>query len=44
MLIGWFDRKLNRDNRSNVDRAFRGALVVFIIVILSAIVGWERLG
>ncbi len=40
MLIGWFDRKLNRDNRSNVDRAFRGALVVFIIVILSAIVGW----
>ena len=26
--IGFFDRKLNRETRSQVDRAFRGALVV----------------
>jgi len=39
-LIQWFDDKLNRDNRSNIDRALRGAMVVVVIVILSAIIGW----
>ena len=39
-LVDWFDRKLNRENRSAVDRAFRGAMVVFIIVSLTATVGW----
>lgn len=40
MLISWFDCKLNRDNRPAVDRAFRGALVVIIILSLAAMVGW----
>ena len=39
-LISWFDRKLNRENRSSVDRAFRGGLVVLIIVSLSVMIGW----
>jgi len=39
-LIQCFDDKLNRDNRSNVDRAFRGALVVVVIVVLSTLIGW----
>lgn len=39
-LIDWFDRKLNREDRSNMDRAIRGALVVVIIVVLCAIIGW----
>jgi adenosylcobinamide-phosphate synthase len=39
-LIDWFDRKLNRENRTAVDRAFRGALVVLIVAGLSGTVGW----
>ena len=39
-LIDWFDRKLNRENRTAVDRAFRGALVVIIVAGLSGTVGW----
>ena len=39
-LIDWFDRKLNRENRTNVDRAFRGALVVVVVTGLAAGVGW----
>jgi len=39
-LIGWFDSKLNRDNRSQVDRSIRGALTVVIIVTLAGAVGW----
>ncbi|MBT3304904.1 MAG: cobalamin biosynthesis protein CobD [Alphaproteobacteria bacterium] len=38
--IGWFDRKLNREQRSNVDRAIRGALVVAILVCLAGAIGW----
>ena len=39
-LVDWFDRKLNRKNRSEVDRAFRGALVVGLISGLSGSIGW----
>lgn len=39
-LIGWFDRKLNRESRSQVDRAMRGALVVMIMVGLAGSIGW----
>ena len=39
-LIGWLDRKLNREERSQVDRATRGALVVCVVVSLCAGVGW----
>ncbi len=39
-LINFFDTKLNRDDRAEVDRAIRGGLVVIIIVTLAASVGW----
>ena len=38
--IGFFDRKLNRETRSQVDRAFRGALVVAFMVLATGAVGW----
>lgn len=38
-LIGFFDDKLNRPKRPEVDRAIRGALVVTIMVSLAAVVG-----
>ncbi len=31
-VIGFFDRKLNRKDRAEVDRAFRGAFVVVVVV------------
>lgn len=39
-LIDWCERKLNRENRSPVDRAMRGALVVVFVGALSGAVGW----
>jgi len=39
-LIGWLDLKLNRENRSEVDRAFRGALVTLLVLVLAVAVGW----
>ena len=39
-LIDWFDRKLNRENRTAIDRAFRGALVVVVVAGLTGTVGW----
>jgi len=39
-IIEWFDRKLNRENRTAVDRALRGALVVLIVAGLTGTVGW----
>ena len=39
-LIDWCDRKLNRDNRSAIDRAMRGALVVVFICGLAGFIGW----
>ncbi len=40
-LIDWFDRKLNRDNRSPLDRAIRGCITSIIILLLSGMVSWE---
>ncbi len=39
-LVDWFDRKLNRENRPETDRALRGALVVCVVVALCAGIGW----
>ena len=39
-LIGFFDRKLNRESRSPADRAVRGALVVVFVAGLAFAVGW----
>ena len=39
-LIDWFDRKLNREDRSEMDRAMRGAVVVIAVVVLCATIGW----
>ena len=39
-LVGFFDRKLNRESRSPADRAVRGALVVVIVAGLAFAVGW----
>ena len=39
-LIGWFDAKLNRDGRSDLNRTVRGAITVGLCVGLSALVGW----
>ena len=39
-LIGFFDRKLNRESRSPADRAVRGALVVVLVASLAFAVGW----
>lgn len=39
-LIGWFDLKLNRLNRSTVDRAARGVLTVLVVVGVAGAVGW----
>ncbi len=39
-LIDWFDGKLNRPERSEMDRAIRGALVVCIVVALCLGLGW----
>lgn len=39
-LIGFFDQKLNRDHRSQMDRALRGAFVVLIMVAGAGAVGW----
>jgi len=39
-IINFFDIKLNREDRSEVDRVLRGGLVVFIIVNLAIFIGW----
>ncbi|MBT3306703.1 MAG: cobalamin biosynthesis protein CobD [Alphaproteobacteria bacterium] len=39
-VIAFFDRKLNREDRTEVDRAFRGAMVVVIVVSLTFTIGW----
>ncbi len=38
--MGFLERKLNRENRSQMDRAARGIFVVFVVAGLSAAVGW----
>lgn len=39
-LIGFFERKLNRESRSEADRAVRGALVVAVLCGAAFTVGW----
>jgi len=39
-MVGFFDRRLNREQRSEMDRAVRGALVVLIVVVAAVTVGW----
>ena len=39
-LIDWFDRKLNRESRSQMDRAVRGSIAAVIIIAISAALGW----
>ncbi len=39
-LIDWFDLKLNRDNRSPLDRVIRGCLTTISILFFSAIFGF----
>ena len=38
-LIGWFDDKLNRPQRSSMDRALRGAMTVIFVCTLVGFVG-----
>jgi len=38
-LIGWFDTRLNREDRPAVDRAFRGLFVVIVIVSMAVAIG-----
>lgn len=39
-LIGWFDRRLNREQRSARTRVFRGSMVTLLMVGLAAVSGW----
>ena len=39
-LIGWLDRKLNREQRPESDRALRGAFAATFVVGLAATAGW----
>jgi adenosylcobinamide-phosphate synthase len=39
-LIGFLDRRLNRENRSETDRLVRGILVVIVVCGLATAVGW----
>jgi adenosylcobinamide-phosphate synthase len=39
-ITDWFDRKLNRESRSQMDRAVRGALASLVLICLAATFGW----
>jgi adenosylcobinamide-phosphate synthase len=39
-LIGWFDRRLNREQRSARTRVLRGSMVTLLMVGLAAVSGW----
>ncbi len=39
-LVGWFDRRLNREQRSESARRARGAVVVMLMVALAGVIGW----
>ena len=39
-LVGWLDRRLNRERRSPAARRARGAVVVVLMVGLAAVIGW----
>ena len=38
--IGYFDKRLNRDNRSDAARQFRGAVTVVVLVGAAGAIGW----
>jgi len=38
-LVGWFDRRLNRSERSAANRAARGLLVLVVVVGIAAVLG-----
>lgn len=42
-LIGFLDRRLNRETRDDATRASRGALVAGFVAILAALAGWAVL-
>lgn len=39
-LIGFFDRKLNRESRGDINRTVRGTVMTIIVVSVAALVGW----
>ena len=39
-LVLWCDRKLNREHRSTMDRAARGALMVLVLALAAGGIGW----
>jgi len=39
-VIGFFDRKLNRDTRGEINRTIRGAVMTVIVIAMAASVGW----
>ncbi len=39
-VTGWLDRRLNRDRRAAATRALRGAVVVLILAVAMAALGW----
>jgi adenosylcobinamide-phosphate synthase len=39
-LVGWFDRRLNRPQRTAASRTIRGLVVTLFVVALAAVTGW----
>lgn len=39
-LIGFLDRKLNREGRGDINRTVRGAVVCVLVTLVAAAVGW----
>jgi adenosylcobinamide-phosphate synthase len=39
-MVSWFDRKLNRETRSQMDRAVRGSIAAIVVIAVSGGVGW----
>lgn len=39
-LVDWFDRKLNRESRPEMDRAVRGMIAVLVVVAVTGAIGW----
>ena len=39
-MVGFLDRRLNREDRSEITRLIRGLIVTLFVVALAAVVGW----
>lgn len=39
-LVDWFDRKLNRETRPEMDRAIRGLITVLVVATVAGAAGW----